>query len=208
MDRRIVALIVFIILVMAGMQLVLGLLRGEREEVRGAPVQSFEFDDERVLHISGAIVYPVRRPRLGLFYRIESPEAQERERGDEPGPAVSDAPQQPPEHFFATLPPERQPPAFVAHVSDDGAVVGVAAASDPDGLLILHDFERDESWPRRTEVETREDLEPRAARLFARLKHGLPEDEGERLRLVEAEDIRPLERLIRLPAPEPAPPSE
>lgn len=216
MDRRIISILLFVILVMASVPLVVKLTGGADQAPGGEPVQDFEFAEDRRLAITARQVQPLMRPRLGLYYTVagaaaEAAEATEADAA-EPAPPPTD-PQGAEESeqaaapaFFGTLPQEHQPPTFIAHTREDGRVVAVAAESDPGAVLILHDFETGESWPRHEIMEDERELEARGRLLVERLKAGRADDEPE-LRLVTAEGLRPLEQLIKLPS-EPAQPQD
>lgn len=200
MDRRIISIVLFVIVILATVPLITGLLRkGGHEQDMGIVIQKFTFDDERELRILGREVRPLMRPRFGLYYQTYPPapaSAGGTAADERVSPAASNAEAEP--SFFATMPPDQSPPRFVAHESANGEVVGIAAESDPTALLIMHDFITGESWPRRELIETAEDLDVRAQRLLDRLTDA-PEARDE-WRAVTAEGLRPLERLIVLPA--------
>ncbi len=104
--------------------------------------------------------------------------------------------------FFGTLPRTSPPPTFLTYTDEEGDLVGVAQASVPKRIIILHDFTTGESWPMRkvtykpTDTEKRypyyEEAEPILARgraLFERLQQA-HSDEG--LELLETMGMRPL----------------
>ena len=190
MDRRFIGILLFVVLVMASVPLVSHLLKSdEAAPPPDAPVvQTLELEDDRRVHITSRTVQPLMATRLALYYETE------------PASSAGDAPQP---AFFGSLPPSREPPRFLVHRTSDGELVGVAAASDPNALLILHDFETGASWPRHDLVEGQEQLDARGQQLLERLRSDLPE--GEELHLVRAEGLRPLEDLIDRTANEQAP---
>ena len=209
MDRRIIGIVLFVLLLSASIPLVTRML-GEQRERRSAAniVQTFTFDGERQLHISARQVQPLMRAHLGLYYHTET--APPEKQGGDPaegadgktttGASPDDrsrgagAPRSE-RAFFGTLPKDRRPPRFVAHVSADREVVGIAASSDPGAILILHDFSTGESWPRHAVREGATQLEQRGRRLLAQLKGGASKPN---LHLVKAEGLRRLDTLIEV----------
>lgn len=104
--------------------------------------------------------------------------------------------------FFGTLPRTSPPPSFVLHTAEAGNLVGVAQASYPDRVIILHDFTSNDSWPMR--IVTYKDTDPqhlypyyeeadaitaRGEALFARLVEGNPD---KTLELLDTLGMRPL----------------
>ena len=97
--------------------------------------------------------------------------------------------------FFGTLPRTAPPPGFVIHADESGDLVGLAQATVPDRIVILHDFATGESWPMRKVTykdidpqhiypyyEEKESILARGEDMFARLGRALPDQELELLR--------------------------
>jgi hypothetical protein len=104
--------------------------------------------------------------------------------------------------FFGTLPRTSPPPSFVLHTAEAGDLVGIAQASYPDRIIILHDFAGNDSWPMRTVTykdtdpqhlypyyEEAESITARGEALFARLVKDNPDKP---LELLDTLGMRPL----------------
>lgn len=188
MDRRFIGILLFLVLVMASVPLVGRLLGGgdDRGEANPRPIgesaQTLAVGEERQIHITTREVQPLMTPRLALYYKVE--------------PMSKAA-------FFGSLPSGATPPRFVAHRAEASSVVGIAAAGDPEALLILHDFQTGQSWPRKADTDGQAQLDARGRRLLERFE---AHDPGAGFHLVRAQGLRPLEQLVDLSDPD-APPA-
>ncbi len=128
MNPRLIAVMIFVLVTVALVPLVLRLRKGAKPQP--VALTTMDLGEGRAIRMT---VEPNSQGTLSLHYHITV--------NDEP--KIDHA-------FFGTLPRTSPPPGFVLHSDIDGGLVGVAQASAPNRIVILHDFENGRSWPRRT----------------------------------------------------------
>jgi hypothetical protein len=180
MNPRLITFIIFMILIIGGMALVKGLRQNSAPEL--VTLNTLGVGDDRDIRIT---VELNQQKTLSLFYHV-----------DIQGQTVVKR------AFFGTLPRTATPPGFVTYDADQGNLLGIAQASVPNRIIILHDFTSGDSWPMR--LVTYKDTDPkhlypyreeeapiltRGEALFSRLNEALPESELELLRTMSS---RPL----------------
>ncbi len=199
MNRHFVGLILFIVIILAAIPLINRLLnRGAEKATPLKTAQTIDLGEHRQLQIVTKAIQPLMHPRIGLYYRVKTPADTEKQADKQANKQANKQPGKQAPAFFGSLPPDQEIPTFVAHVGRDGNLIGIAAASDPDAVLIVHDFATGQSWPRHGLYEDVHQLQARGQKMLKRLNKALP---NQTLWLVDAEDIRPLETQINLAAP-------
>ncbi len=197
MNPKLISVALFLILIVAVVPLVMRLRAGAVPD----PVTLKELDagSGRSVRIT---VEPNSQRTLSLHYHV-----------DHPG-------QPPVEHaFFGTLPRTSPPPDFVTYTADDGDLIGIAQASVPNRIIILHDFASGDSWPLR--IVTYKDTDPRhlypyyegeeqimarGEAMFARLSDAHPDSSLELLRTMSSRPLTiPTGQTQSPPQPHPGP---
>ncbi len=153
MNPRLISLALFLILIVAVVPLVMRMRMGAIPD----PVQIAELDfkDGRGIRVT---VELNSQKTISLHYHVHA-------QGTDPGVSSDESPNKSPnkrlvEHaFFGTLPRTSPPPEFVTYTVDGGDLIGIAQASVPDRIIILHDFASGDSWPMR--LVTYKDTDPR-----------------------------------------------
>ena len=74
--------------------------------------------------------------------------------------------------YFCSVPYEMRVEAqsFLLRAGQKGELVGIALASEPHMILIMHDFETNENWPRGGDRERSEATQKRGVAMLERLK--------------------------------------
>ena len=165
MQTRVMGIILFILFLVVTVPMVSTLF--EQAPPESVDLQMLEFPGNRQIEITAKLVMS---RNLGMYYRTISPEAVDKE------PA-----------FFVSLPLDSLAPEFVAHVADDGNLVGIAMSHRPTDILLIHDFASGESWPRHELWESVDELQARGQVMFDRLTAALP---NQQLNLLRAEGLR------------------
>ncbi len=199
MNPRLIPLIIFVLLMMMSVPLVMRLRKSTAPE----PVQIQELDmgDGRGIRVT---VKPNSQRTLSLHYHVDNPGK----------PSIENA-------FFGTLPRTSPPPSFVMYTADDGDLVGLAQASVPDRIVILHDFASGDSWPQRRvtykDADTRksypyyeeeEQIMARGEAMFERLREANPQPALELLRTMASRPLSIPTGQTQPPPPPPAPGQE
>jgi hypothetical protein len=180
MNPRLIAVMIFVLLAVIALPIMMRLGLGEKPE----PVTLDEIDagTGRTIRVT---IQPNSQGSLSLRYHVQV----------DGKPVVERA-------FFGTLPRTATPPGFVTYFAQDGDLVGIAQASVPNRVIILHDFATGESWPMK--ITTYKDTDPqhlypyyeqedamlaRGDALFSRLAGANPDTPLELLRTM---GMRPL----------------
>lgn len=173
MNPRLIAVMLFLLLMVAAVPLVMRL--GISKKPEPVTLASIDVGTERLISIT---VEPNSQQTLSLHYDVLI----------DGQPVVEHA-------FFGTLPRTSPPPSFVTYTGGAGDLVGIAQASAPNRIIILHDFAAGDSWPMR--IVTYKDTDPRhlypyyeeaesilsrGEELFARLTEDNPDSSLELLR--------------------------
>lgn len=137
MNSKLIAAIVFLLMMVAVVPLMLRISRNKKPQ----PVTIAELDagQDRTIRIT---VEPNSQGTLSLHYHVDA----------DGQPTVEHA-------FLGTLPRTSPPPKFVTYFAQDGGLVGVAQASAPNTIVILHDFAADLSFPMK--ITTYKDTDPK-----------------------------------------------
>ena len=128
MNSKLIAVMVFVLLMVAIVPLMLRMGVGDKPD----PVSIWEHQAGSGRSIT-VTVETNSQGTLSLHYHITI--------GDE---TVID------HAFFGTLPRTSPPPGFVTYTADGGGLLGIAQAQAPRQIIILHDFMSHESFPMRT----------------------------------------------------------
>lgn len=197
MRPKLIPLLIFLLVTV--MAVPLFMLLGAGKQIEAAPITDLDVGPGRVLRIT---VESNTQRTLSLHYHVD----------------VDDQPQI--EHaFFGTLPRTSPPPGFVIYTAEAGDLIGIAQATVPDRIIILHDFAAGESWPMRK--VTYKDIDPqhiypyyeeedsimaRGEDQFARLVQALPDRELELLRTMGTRPLTVPVGLADTTVPTDAPP--
>lgn len=180
MNPKLIPVLLFVLVVVMAVPLMMRFGMGEKPD----PVTLAELDcgPGRVIRIT---IEPNSQQTLSLHYHVDV----------DGQPRVGHA-------FFGTLPRTSPPPGFVIHAAEAGNLVGVAQASVPGRVIILHDFATGDSWPMRGVTykdtdpqhlypyyEEGESITARGEALFARLAKDNPD---KTLELLDTLGMRPL----------------
>jgi len=128
MSHKLIAVMVFVLLMVAVVPLMLRLRAGSQPE----PVTIWELDagTDRAIHIT---VEPNSQGTLSLHYHVAAGNDKKIDHA-----------------FFGTLPRTSPKPGFVTYTADEGELLGIAQAAAPHQIVILHDFADGESFPMQT----------------------------------------------------------
>ncbi|MEZ6193546.1 MAG: hypothetical protein R3C45_19935 [Phycisphaerales bacterium] len=180
MNSKVIPVLVFVMVAVMAVPVMMRLGMGEKPE----PVTLAELDAGmgRVIRIT---IEANTQQTLSLHYHVMV----------DGQPTVEHA-------FFGTLPRTSPPPGFVLHTAESGNLVGVAQASYPDRIIILHDFTNNDSWPMRIVnykdtdpqhlypyYEEADSITTRGEALFARL---VKDNVDKSLELLDTLGMRPL----------------
>jgi hypothetical protein len=180
MKPRLVPLMIFLLLMVMAVPLVLRLRMASTPQP--VTITKLDLGQDKTIRVT---VKPNSQQTLSLHYHVNAPGK----------PPIENA-------FFGTLPRTSPPPEFVTYSADHGNLVGLAQASKPNRIIILHDFVTNDSWPHRIvtykDTDTRRSYpyyeeEPqimaRGEALFSRLTQANPDTPLELLRTMAS---RPL----------------